>query len=192
MADRTSPVRPRLPCPACGRSDNYVGFADETGRNGRYGIAAVILCWCALESTRKLVRSLVRRGQRRVHFHKQQDRDRKAFLSAVGRTGVRGVFECVAGRPQAESRSACWSLLVPRLVELGVRDLRIEAVDGAESRDRKAIRDALVRDDLLDRLSYRHVDPTTEPLLWIADSLAWSAGAGGEWSARIQKILVRR
>jgi hypothetical protein len=178
-------------CPACNRSDRYVGFADETGRNGRYGIAVAILCSCEVDSARKLVRSLVRRGQRRVHFSKQQNRDRKAFLSAISRTTVHGLFECVAGRPQTDSRSACWSLLVPKLIALGVRDLRIEAVDGAEGRDRKAIRDALAKEGSLERMSYRHVDPAAEPLVWIADSIAWSAGAGGDWLARVRQILVR-
>ena len=191
MTDQRSSGRRRPPCPACGRVDNYVGFADETARNGRYGIAVAILCSCELDSTRKLVRSLVRRGQRRVHFSKQQDRDRKAFLSAIGRTRVRALFECVTGGSQTESRSTCWSLLVPTLIAMGVRDLRIEPVAGAEDRDRRAIRRAMAKDELLGRMSYRHVDPTDEPLLWIADSIAWSAGFGREWLARVKGILVR-
>jgi hypothetical protein len=32
------------------------------------------------------------------------------------------------------------------------------------------------------------VDSTTESLLWIADSVAWCFGAGGEWRKRVDPI----
>ena len=37
---------------------------------------------------------------------------------------------------------------------------------------------------------YEHLDSTSEPLLWIADLVAWCHGAGSEWRKRVDPITT--
>jgi hypothetical protein len=40
-------------------------------------------------------------------------------------------------------------------------------------------------------LTYEHEEQVGKPMLWVADTIAWCAGAGGSWRARIAPILYR-
>jgi hypothetical protein len=81
---------------------------------------------------------------------------------------------------------------VPQLVELRVIKLTIEQIDeGGKARDLRDIRSALLALDREPRLTYKHEDQFGKPLLWVADAIAWCAGAGGTWRARIAPILYR-
>jgi hypothetical protein len=100
---------------------------------------------------------------------------------------IQAFFATAHGR-QIDARSECWIKLVPRLVALGVTELAIERMQGGEARDRRDIRNALKAIDRED-VTYRHVDPAGEPMLWVADAVAWCAGAGSHWRARIASIL---
>lgn len=176
-------------CVSCGRLDR-LGFADETVRNSRYGIAVIVVCPCRAAPLRKLVRGLVRPGVRRLHFTRQQDRDRRQFLARIEQEDLGAIFVTMRGR-ERDARSACWAALVPRLLALGVTELAIEQMEGGEDRDRRDIRAALIKEGRVRDFCYAHVDPRHEPLLWVADAVAWAAGAGGRWRERVELILAR-
>lgn len=176
------------PCRCCGSHTRH-GFVDETARGNSYGIAAVIVCPCRTAALRRTARGHLRRGQRRVHASKQNDADRKLFLDAVIARDVAAIFVVTQGR-KLTARSPCWALLMPRLVSAGVTSLVIEGIEGREDHDRRDIRDALLRLGNVGLLAYRHADPATEPLLWVADAIAWAAGAGGHWRARVAPVLI--
>jgi len=38
-------------------------------------------------------------------------------------------------------------------------------------------------------LTYAHLGPGEEPILWIADTLAWAYGAGGNWRQRARELV---
>ncbi len=38
-------------------------------------------------------------------------------------------------------------------------------------------------------LSYRHETHRAEPILWLADAVAWATGAKGDWQRRVACIL---
>lgn len=179
----------RSPCPHCGRTDR-LGFADETFRQGRYGIVVVLVCRCQVVIVRKVVQGSVRPGMRRSHFSKQRDRDRRLFVSQLPQKDLRALYASARGR-QTEARSECWRALVPQLVALGVVELTIERMNGGEARDRRDIRTALLAAGGESALAYQHTDPADEPMLWVADAIAWCAGAGSLWRARIASILYR-
>ncbi|MDQ3151349.1 MAG: hypothetical protein M3R63_06420 [Actinomycetota bacterium] len=172
-------------CPACGQV-RRLGFADETARQGRYGIAVAVVCPCRVPALRKVLRSLVRPGVRRVHFSKQQDRDRREVLSRILCEDFRALFVVSRGR-EPEARSACWAQLVPLLLDHDVAELAIERMQGGEDRDRRDIRDALVRASGTADFAYRHVESTDDPLLWLAESwrgLRERVACGGRGSLR--------
>ena len=50
-------------------------------------------------------------------------------------------------------------------------------------------RDGLVDLLLHPRLIFDHRDGATEPMLWIADGVLWSIGAGGRWLRYVDPIV---
>jgi hypothetical protein len=88
-----------------------LGFADETVRHGRYGIAVVVVCHCRVTLVGKVMRGLVRPGLRRVHFSKQQDSDRRLILKHLVLEDIQAFFVTAHGR-QVNERSECWKELV--------------------------------------------------------------------------------
>jgi hypothetical protein len=193
VAPRTEVIMPgrRVVTSGCPqlRCDGLLGFADETCRAGRYRLAAVLVCACSRQRVTRNVRRNVRPGQARVHFAKMQDRDRRSFLSALLPLPVTAVIVEARGI-EVQARSACWSQLVPRLIELNVQRLTIERTEGAELRDRRDILEGLVKLEAVNRLKYSHALPRDEPLLWVADAVAWSVGRGGEWATRVRRLLL--
>ena len=176
-------------CRSCNRRDRWSGFADETIRNKRYGIAVVLACGCQHDALRGCARSLRLRGQHRLHMAKEQARRRRLILSTVRDSGLRALYHEVRG-VEHTARATCWTELVPQLVDLDVRILTIEALDGSEISDRANISTALAKADALGRLSYVHRSHRDEPLLWFADAVAWAAGYRGEWLAEVKDVLL--
>jgi hypothetical protein len=41
-----------------------------------------------------------------------------------------------------------------------------------------------------DWFSYAHVPPTTEPMLWVPDAIAWAYGNGGDWRRRAARLIT--
>lgn len=188
MARERMPVS-RSACLNCGRTDR-LGFADETRRQNRYGIAVAMMCPCQLEIVSKVMQGSVPPGTRRLRFSKLRPRDRR-LSSQLSPENIRALYVSARGR-QTDARSECWRMLVPQLVEFGVVKLTIEQVDeGGKSRDNRDIRHALLTIDRESSLSYAHEDPDGKPMLWVADAVTWCSGAGGTWRGRIAPILYR-
>ena len=38
-------------------------------------------------------------------------------------------------------------------------------------------------------MEYDHMKPAEEPLLWIADAVAWAYGAAGDWRRRADPMI---
>ena len=164
-----------------------VTAADETTRAGLTGLAVVVTCSCQLTGLRRAFRDQLRPGQRRFHAAKASDRDRKLFMSIMASTGIGVVFETCRDQPVA-ARAQLWSIVVPKLVKLGVVELVIER--GEQQRDLAAIERALFDISAIDRLRYRHATPHEEPMLWAADAAAWALGKGGHWADRLRPLML--
>lgn len=75
------------------------------------------------------------------------------------------------------------------LLERGVQRLTIESRQGRDQHDRQVLIEELHRLNAR-ALQYVHVPPHADPLLWVADALAWSHSAGGAWRQRIALITT--
>lgn len=88
-----------------------------------------------------------------------------------------------------DTRSACWHALVPMLLASNVNELVIERLAGLEARDEGDVGDALRKADMVGALSYRHETHRAEPILRLADAVAWATGAKRDWQRRVARIL---
>jgi len=79
--------------------------------------------------------------------------------------------------------------MVKPLLERGVTRLIIESREGRDDLDRQVLIDHLRRHGDAG-FGYDHLPPHGDPLLWIADALAWCFSVGGSWRERSSAITT--
>jgi hypothetical protein len=171
-------------------SDLVYAYADESIRPGRYLMSVVVVEADAAGALRRRTRSLLRPGQRRLHFQKESSLRRKELLGELVTFDVSvAVFSCRLQRGQSEprSRAACLSVIVEHLQGLDREVvLYIERREGRGDEDHRTMDRARRRQDVL---TYQHLLPSTDPLLWLPDCLVWPVGAGGDWLRRVRPAV---
>ena len=96
---------------------------------------------------------------------------------------------------QETARQQVMASLLADLVALGCRRIVIESRHYIQNdKERRAIATAVRLGHAPEDLVYDHMRAHEEPLLWIADAVAWAYGARGEWRPRVAEIIdhVRR
>jgi hypothetical protein len=162
-------------------------FVDESLR-GRYLMAAAMVSPAALTPTRTLLRSLCAPRQRRLRFKTESDARRRAILAQlVGCHAKVRVYTCRSD--EVTARAVCLDQLVTDAIADGVQRLVIESREGRDQADRHVIFAALQRAEAPAELTYEHMRPHEEPLLWIADAVAWAYGTSGDWHRRVGPMI---
>lgn len=166
-------------------------YVDESIRGGRYLLCVVVVDPMRAGQLRRTVRHLLLPGQRKLHFKKESPRRRRELLVALAELEVDAtVYECSSrmGREQGVARSLCMARVVRDLQDRGVAvALLIESRDGLDADDRTTIRS--VR-RAAPPLSFEHLLPNEDPLLWLPDCFAWPVGARGDWLRRARPLLT--
>ena len=167
-------------------------FVDESTRR-RYILCSIAVNPRDLGASRRELRAMLLPGQRRLHFVHEASSRRKALLSQMSDMRVRGTIYVCSGDDTA-ARKEGLGQLVRDLVSIGGRRLVVESREGRDGQDRQTIRAALLATGAKDQLDYKHMRPSEEPLLWVADAIAWAAGADRAWRRRTEEIVdtVRR
>lgn len=164
-------------------------FVDESKTKGYTMVAAVVAAG-DLTALRRDVRSLVLPGQRRIHFTKEADDRKRMILSKLVGFGAQAHILHCAAKTQARSREACLEGLVALAKANDHTRIVIERDESIELTDRRILFREVNRQGLGETLTYAHEAPHQEPLLWIADAVAWSFTKGGDWKRRIEPLVV--
>lgn len=164
-------------------------FADESARRG-YFVCIVVLAPADAPQARQSLTSLRKPGQQRIHMTTESDRRRKEILSSVCTLSAEAhVYQAdLRGRSQRVARDGCFREAVPALIAMGVRRLVVESCD-QDHQDRQIIREAVEKAQVRGGFNYLHGRPSTEPLLWLPDIVAWAYGKGGDWRRRTNGIV---
>jgi hypothetical protein len=170
---------------------DLLAYVDESARPGRYLLAAVIVDRHAAGSLRRQVRKLLLPGQRRLHFKTEGVRRRRELIESIGGLDVEAiVYSCrLSNDVRAEgARATCLMALVRELQRRRCEaKVYIESRERLDGRDGDTIRRSRQPEPLL---SFQHLLPDHDPLLWLPDSFAWSVGAGGDWLRRIGPLVT--
>jgi hypothetical protein len=167
----------------------FRAYVDESLRLSArlYLMAAVFVDGDRAESHRAMLRGLLRRGQRRLHWRDEDDRRRAALITAVAELRPRGIVVIGAGmdpRHQERARRKCIERLLWNLDQRGVADAVFEQRnDDMDSRDREMVATLRGRWVIRTRLRVSWESPDVEPLLWLPDVIAGAmsmAEAGDE------------
>ena len=180
---QVSRMKLRLPQP------DLHGFVDESTRRGDYMLCAATVAVGDLTETRKALRGLRAKGQRKLHFATESDPNRRKILAELGKLNASTIIYVAQDRNEIRARNAILSAMVPDLRARGVSRLMIDAREGQDHRDRATIHKA-VSADPSPEFRYDHQQSAREPLLWIPDAVAWSWGRGGDWRVRVEGLVV--
>ena len=141
-------------------------FVDESRRNDTYLLAAAVVSPGQLAKLRKLLMGLRMPNQRELHFKKE-----------------------TPGRREERARHTCVARLTDDLQKIGVTRLVFDSREVRDDHDLLTIRTALGKSAWGTGLFYEHVPSENDPLLWIADIVAWCYGAGGDWLRRVRPLI---
>lgn len=167
-------------------------FVDESIRGQRYLMACVLAQAHDISKMRADVGELAGTKTSRVHFNAELDSRRQTLLQAFAELPIESfVVVCRRrhGVTQFEARSRCLTHIVTAMQLRSVDRLVIESRQDDVDDERTIHRERKSEP----RLVFEHRRGTDEPLLWIADGIAWAVGAGPRWSellgTRLSQII---
>lgn len=161
-------------------------FVDESVRGRRYLMACVMAEARHLPELRVAMRALA--VHERVHFNNESARRKRLVLSAIAEMPI-GVFIVVAqrghGATEFAARNACLTVVVERVQRHDVPRLVIESRDDDREDERHLVRVRQPEPWLV----FEHRRASAEPMLWVADAIAWAQGAGTNWRLLIEPVI---
>lgn len=166
-------------------------FVDESKSHGLL-VAAAVLSPQDLARSRAQLRALVHPGSHRIHMTKESGRHRQKIAAAVAAMPVLvDVYDASSYHPrqELEARKHCLEALVANLAGTGCARLVVEQDDSLVEHDRRTLYTAVHRHRLETDMRYDHLRAKDEPLLWIADVVAWCWPKGGTWKQTITPIV---
>jgi hypothetical protein len=162
-------------------------FVDESKRGSRFLLAAVLVPSGALARVRAEIRGDLLKGQRRIHFIDERNERRKQLIQrwvSLRTESAVFVIEGVSYKAEAAAREACLRQVVAVARKEQVSRLVIESREGQDQADRRLLRKLV---EPATDLTYEHLRPHEEPLLWYADGVAWCWGAGGAFRQPLEE-----
>ncbi|MFN8020856.1 MAG: hypothetical protein U0Q03_04935 [Acidimicrobiales bacterium] len=164
-------------------------FVDESIRGQRYLMACVLVQAHELPTLRSELAELSGPKSSRVHFNAELDGRRAQLLQTFASWPIESfVVMCRRrhGVTEFEARARCLEHIVSALQERSVERLVIESRQD-DVDDERTIRRHRQQEP---RLVFEHRRGVDEPLLWIADGVAWAAGAGPRWREHLGDRLT--
>lgn len=164
-------------------------FVDESKRRG-VTFVCVLIASGDLSESRKAVRRLLMPGQSHIHFTKERDRRRKTLLAEFTKMPLHAaIYEAPQSLSEVEQRRLCLNAIVTDAVAIQAQHLVIERDDSQSVHDQRILYTSTHRHTPLPALEYRLVGKRDEPLLWVADGIAW-AWTHTDWRERIASLVI--
>ncbi|MFD9614703.1 hypothetical protein ACFWWS_35595 [Streptomyces sp. NPDC059083] len=165
-------------------------FVDETKQNGLL-IAATFAEPRHVQQASKVLQAKRMPGQNRIHFKTEKDARRREICSTLCTMDVQvRVYDATGIRSAREARTSCLTAVVEDLAFHGGGRLTIEQDDSLTDSDRRTLYSAVRKFGVADTLSYQHVRPNQQPLLWVSDAVAWCFAKGGDWRRRVTPLIA--
>ena len=162
-------------------------FVDESQRK-RYMICAAIISPNVMKEVREELRKLLLPQQRRLHFVNESTQRRRRCLAIMAELPVRARMY-TSQQNESVARELLLGHLLSDLLPLKCQRLIIESRERNQNTRERGQIAAAIRKGVAPQMTYDHMRPHEEPLLWISDAIAWAYGAGGEWRSKVDALL---
>ena len=163
-------------------------YIDES-KSKAYVIVAVLIAPGKAAGIRKRMNLLRMPRQGHIHFVNEGPARRKQILTEIQDMGIRARVYKVSGLSSITARAVCLDALIEELNLVSATHLVIERDDSAVKTDVFILRRGLQRQGLSHRVEYKHLGKSEEPLLWVADAIAWSYARGGDFKRRAMALI---
>jgi hypothetical protein len=155
-------------------------------------MAVVLVTPSHLTPLRREMRKLLLPGERELHFKQEKDPRRRKLADRISPLAADAtIYTCPCGRFDEPARQACLMRLTEDLAGQSAHRMVLDSREGRDKHDRMTIKRTLDKHGTRPQLVYEHLSGPNEPLLWIADAVAWCWGAGGAWRRRMAPIISR-
>ena len=124
-------------------------------------------------------------GQRSIHFRKESPRRRKHLVKEFLGANFKVVIFQETSTNSFPSRSKIIRAIHEHTLELGVTELVFE-LDETD-----VVHDSRLLSNLHSSIRWDHRLRNQEPLLWVADAVAWCVNRGGEWERMVRPMIVQ-
>lgn len=162
-------------------------FADESKQHD-YLFAVVVADPARLSACRSRMRTLVYAGNSRLHFAKERDSTRQAVVEALIDEQVRAFVVRAKGNSRG-TRDRCIRAIAAQAGEVQASRLVLDLDQSVLAADRRLLAQAgLSRKEV----EYQHLPSSQDPMLWIADALAWCEAREGRWAHSIRGLVTSR
>lgn len=162
-------------------------FVDESIRGQRYLMACVLVEARHLTHVRRTTATLAGAG-RRLHFHQELDSTRRHALEVFTSLPMRiMIVVCMRrhGVSQFQARDVCLTEIVRQLQREAVPRLTVESRQDDRDDQRTVLRSRAPHP----LLTFDHRRSADEPILWVADAVAWAYGAGNHWAPLADRVI---
>lgn len=165
-------------------------YIDESIRE-RYILVGHLVAANSVGRVRKAVRSHVLAGQRSIHFVKESDSRRKYLLAQFERLDCTALVVAVSGSDPKVARQIALQEILWRTHEYDVQQIVIELDVSSEAFDRATLLAHNRSVDVPLQIDFEFLTRNSEPLLWVADAVAWAVGRQGFWVKRAASMVTR-
>ncbi len=163
-------------------------YVDES-KSKAYIVAAVIVEPGRAAGLRSRMKKLLMPRQGHLHFVDERPSRRKQILSEMIDMTIRVRIYRAKEINHMMSRALCMAALLDDLEGLGATSLIFERDDSVVKSDEILLRQGLTRRGLKKTIEFRHVGKSEEPLVWIADAMAWSFARGEDYRRRAMFVI---
>ena len=164
-------------------------YVDESKAKA-YLIVAVIVAPGQAAGFRKRMVGLRMPRQGHIHFVNERDSRRKTILDELVDMGIQAKVYSISGLNPIAARPQLLGALMDDLGEIGATTVTLELEQTALKSDAIVLRNGLMKRNLKTKVEYAHRTKSEEPLLWIADAIAWSYARGGDFRRRAQPLIA--
>jgi hypothetical protein len=164
-------------------------WIDET-KAARYVVVAAVIDSADIADVRAAMRSHLRGSQRAIHFNSETDAVRRAALATIAAAPVAArVYRYGTKATDAIAREACIRQIARDARAQGVQRLVIELDTSFVESDELWLREEL-GSSRNRSLWFDHRPKRADPLLWVADGIAWCLQRDAAWRRLLDGLAV--
>lgn len=163
-------------------------FVDESFSR-RYIMVAARVSSTNKPAIRKTLSALRLPSQSRIHFVDERDARRRQILTTLIALETRvSIFESHSQHNKT-AREECLRAVMQHASGTGISRITFERDDSSFVFDERILYREKMKQPVNRRVAFEHATSRSEPLLWIADAIAWSYTKGGDWRRRISPLI---
>lgn len=159
-------------------------FVDECKQN-QFILVGFIIPDFQRQAMRKKLRGELLPGQRSLHFKSENTRRKKSILQILRNSGCQLVLVRCLIKGQRTSRLCALKSLLDSELALRCQRIVLELDETVRLQDHEFLK----RQTSINEWDHRQRHE--EPLLWVADAVAWCVNRGGEWERMVRPMIVQ-